>query len=121
MKRSTIALAAALLVVTPSLAHEAKGPHGGRIADAGSYHVELIAKQQTVELYVSDGSDKPVAATGFKAVAILTAGGKPQRIVLEAAEPTRLTGNAAVALPAEPKGAVQLTTPDGRTTSARFN
>ena len=74
-----------------------------------------------VELYVSDAADKPVPATGFKAVAILTVGGKAQRIVLEPAEPTRLSGTAAVALPKEPKGAVQLTGPDGKTASARFN
>ena len=115
------ALAIGLFTAAPSLAHEAKGPNGGRIADAGSYHVELVAKESLVELYVSDAGDKPIPATGFKAVAILTVGGKPQRIVLEAAEPSRLSGNASVPLPKQPKGAVQLTSPDGKTASARFN
>jgi hypothetical protein len=40
--------------------------------------------------------------------------------VLEATQPTRLSGRAAIALPKEPKGAVQLTTPNGKTASARF-
>ena len=111
----------ALIFAAPALAHEAKGPNGGRIADAGSYHVELVAKETLVELYVSDASDKPVPATGFKAVAILTVSGKAQRIVLEAKEPARLSGTSAVPLPKEPKGAVQLTSPDGKTASARFN
>jgi hypothetical protein len=126
MKRSTlvcaVAIAATLLLsAAPSLAHETKGPNGGRVADAGSHHVELVAKETRVELYVSDAEEKPVPATGFKAVAILTAGGKPQRIVLEAVEPARLSGNASVPLPKQPKGAVQLTSPDGKTVSARFN
>ena len=121
MKRRMLILTAALLITAPAFSHEAKGPNGGRMADAGSYHVELVAKEMRVELYVSDAADKPVPATGFKAVAILTVGGKAQRIVLEPAEPTRLSGTAAVALPKEPKGAVQLTGPDGKTASARFN
>jgi hypothetical protein len=121
MQRRTLILAATLLIAAPALAHEAKGPNGGRIADAGPYHVELVAKEKRVELYLSDAADKPVPATGFKGVAILTVGGKAQRIVLEPAEPTRLSGAAPVALPKEPKGAVQLTAPDGKTASARFN
>ena len=120
MRTKHLILAAAMLFAAPGLAHEAKGPNGGRVADAGSYHVELVAKDRLVELHVSDAAEKPIPATGFKAVAILTVGGKPQRIVLEATEPTRLSGNAAVALPKELKGAVQLTTPDGKTASARF-
>ena len=119
--KALIITVAALLIAAPALAHEAKGPNGGRIADAGSYHVELVAKETLVELYVSDANDKPVPATGFRAVAILMSEGKPQRIVLEAKEAARLSGNAAVALPKEPKGAVQLTSPDGKTASARFN
>jgi hypothetical protein len=119
--KTLILTIATLLLAAPALAHEAKGPNGGRIADAGSYHVELVAKETLLELYVSDANDKPVAATGFKAVAILTVGGKAQRIVLEAKEPARLSGNAPVPLPKQPKGAVQLTSPDGKTASARFN
>lgn len=105
----------------PALAHEAKGPNGGRIADAGPYHVELVAKDQLVEVYVSDASDKPLPATGFKAVVILSVGGKAQRIALEPRESIRLSGTSPVTLSREPKGAVQLTSPDGKTASAKFN
>jgi hypothetical protein len=112
----TLALAA-----TPALSHEvAKGPNGGRVADAGAYHVELVAEGASVSVYVSDADDKPLPAQGFKAVALLVVGGKPQRIPLEP-EGARLAGSAVVPLPASPKGAVQLTAPDGKTASARFN
>ena len=112
--------AAALIVAQPALAHEAKGPNGGKVVDAGEYHVELVAKDANVAVFVTDGSDKPVPATGFKGTAILVVDGKPQRITLEPQGPS-LTGKAAVALPAEPKGAVQLTTPAGSTVQGKFN
>ena len=71
-------------------------------------------------IVLSGAGDKPVPATGFKGTAILVVNGKPQRIVLEAAGDTKLTGKADVTLPAQPKGAIQLTAPDGKTASAKF-
>jgi hypothetical protein len=112
----------ALLIGAPSaLAHEAKGMHGGRVVDAGSYHVEMVAKSSTVDVFISDTGEKPVAASGFKGIAILVAGDKPQRIVLEPVGGARLTGSATVALPNQPKGVVQLTAPDGKTVQAKFD
>jgi len=115
------ALVAGALVALPVCAHEASGQHGGRVADAGKYHVELVAKGETVDVFVSDGSQKPVPATGFKGTAILVVGGKPARVPLEPADGNRLSGKAAVALGDSPKGAVQLTGPDGTTASGKFN
>jgi hypothetical protein len=102
-------------------AHDAKGTHGGRIADAGAYHVEMVVKSGTVDVFISDASEKPVAASGFKGTAILIAGGKSQRVVLAPVEGTRLSGSATVALPSQPKGVVRLTAPDGKTAQAKFD
>lgn len=102
-------------------AHDSTGPHGGRVADAGQYHVELVSKSDKLELFVSDGNEKSIPATGFKAVAILVVDGKSQRILLEPAGSALLSGTASVALPAQPKGVVQLTGPDGKTAQAKFN
>jgi len=113
-------LAAALLIAFPALAHDTIGPNGGRLTDAGSWHAELVTKETSVEVYITDGNDKPVPSTGFKGVAILTVGGKTQRIMLSPGD-GRLTGTSNVALPKQPKGAVQFTGPDGKTASARFN
>jgi hypothetical protein len=120
MKALTLSVTAALLVLALAHAHEARGPNGGRLVDAGEWHVELVANDKAIEVYVSDANEKPVPATGFRAVAILAAEGKTQRIVLEPKEATRLSGNAGAALPAEPKGALQLNSPDGKTAIARF-
>lgn len=116
-----MALVAGALVAMPACAHETAGQHGGRVTDAGTYHVELVAKGETVDLFVSDGNQKPVPAAGFKGTAILVVGGKPARVPLEPADGNRLSGKASVALGESPKGAVQITGPDGATASAKFN
>ena len=121
MKFGYLTLGVALLVGLPAHAHEAKGLHGGRIADAGPYHVELVAKDKAIEIFLIGENDKPVDPKGFKGVAIFTLGGKAERITLVPSEKNNLSGTAATALPANPKGAVQLTAPDGKTATARFD
>jgi hypothetical protein len=121
MYLKALILASILGLALPALAHDRKGPNGGRVADAGRYHVELVAKDTVLDLFVADTADKPVPAEGFKGVAILIVGGKSQRIALEPADNRSLRGMADVKLPANPKGVVQLTLPDGKTAQARFN
>jgi len=119
-------LAPALLVLplltAPLHAHEpGTGAHGGVRVDAGHYHAELVADgTPAVSLYLSDGSDKPVPADGFKANAILLVDGKAQRFPLTPAGGSRLAGTAPVAVPKGVKGAVQLTAPDGTTAQAKY-
>ena len=102
-------------------AHDAKGPHGGRIVDAGPYHAELVVKADVVDVFISDANEKPVAVSGFKGTAILVAGGKSQRVVLAPVDGTRLSGSATAALPNQPRGVVQLTAPDGKTIQAKYD
>ena len=116
-----LVLAAALLSAGAASAHEFKSQHGGRVTDAGKYHFELVAKGESVDVFVSDGDQKPIPAAGFKGTAILVVDGKPARIPLEAADGNRLSGKGTLALGDKPKGAVQLTGPDGATASGKFN
>jgi hypothetical protein len=120
MNVKTMVALALLGFASPALAHDAKGQHGGRVVDAADHHVELVIKDATVDVYVRDHADKTIALDGYKAVAILAAGGKSQRIVLEQAG-GKLTGKAAGTLPAQAKGVVQLGLPGGKTVNARFN
>ncbi len=119
-------LVPALLVIplstTSLLAHEpGTGANGGVRVDAGRYHAELVADgTPAVALYLSDGSDKPVPAEGFKANAILVVEGKAQRVPLSPAGGNRLAGTAAVAIPKGVKGAVQITAPDGSSAQAKY-
>lgn len=121
MKRRLF-FAAMALVPTAAWAHEPrKGPHGGILVDAGAYHVEVAVKGTTVDVYLSDGADRPVPAAGFRATAILAVDGKPQRIVLGPADGNRLTGKSTIAVSGAPKGAVLLTAPDGKTAQAKID
>jgi hypothetical protein len=114
--------AAALVVAMPALAHAPKPQHGGRIAAAGDFHVEMVAQTGgAVDVHLLDHSDKPVVVTGYKGLAILAVDGKSQRIVLEPAGGTRLSGKAEGALPKQPKGVVQITPPSGKALSAKFD
>ncbi len=89
-------------------------------ADAGSFHVELVSDGTILQVYLRDHSDKEVASAGYKGTAIFVIDGKPQRIPLAPAGTNKLTGSSPVALPKEPKGAVQITTPTGSTVQAKF-
>jgi hypothetical protein len=119
MKFRYLTLGIALLAGLPAYAHEPKASHGGRLADAGPYHVELVAKDTAIEVFLIGENDKPVDPKGFKGVAIFKLGGKAERITLAPSEKSSLSGTAVTALPANPKGAVQLTAPDGKTATAR--
>lgn len=121
MRLATLVTLGTLLTAAPVLAHDAKGLNGGRVVDAGNYHVELVAKGDLVEVFLIDHNNKPVTLSGHKGVAILSVEGKSQRITLEAADGSRLTGKAGGALPAQPKGVVQITPPGGKTVQAKFN
>lgn len=121
MRIHTLALALAL-ATAPAFAHEPrKGPNGGDLVDAGSFHIEVIGKGTSIEVLVSDATDKALPATGFKALAIMVIDGKTQRIQLEpAADGKKLVGTAPAPLTSV-KGAVQLTSPDGKTATGRIN
>lgn len=120
MKRFPLAITAALLATT-ALAHGPnKGPNGGVQVDAGNHHVELVAKDATLAVYLYDENDKPVDAQGAKATGIFVIDGKSQRVELKPDGANKLAGTAPVLLPITPKGAVQVTLPDGKSLQAKF-
>ena len=120
--RSLTAAALALVLATPLWAHEAaKGRNGGWRVDAGKYHTELVVDgSTTVVVYLSDIADKPIAAAGFKATAILIVDGKSQRVELTAGEESKLVGTATAPVKPGVKGVVRLTAPDGGTAQGKF-
>lgn len=121
MKWLAIATAGALFAAAPLSAHEVKkGPNGGRVAEAGDYHVELVAKDKSIDVFVTDHNDKTIAPAGYKGLAILVVDGKSQRIVLTP-ETNKLSGQAAGSVRGQPRGVVQITPPGGKTAQAKFN
>jgi hypothetical protein len=119
--KSVAVVTALILTIASAPAHAPKiGANGGAQADAGSFHVEVVPQGTTLQVFLRDHSDKAVLSAGYKGTAIFVVDGKAQRIPLTPAGENKLTGTAAVALPKEPKGAVQITTPAGSTVQAKF-
>ncbi|GGC58706.1 hypothetical protein [Chelatococcus reniformis] len=107
--------------MSPAWAHDSvQGPNGGRVVEAGAYHIELVAKGPALEAFLTDADEKPLSPGKFRGVAVLLVDGKVQRIPL-VPEGGGLAGRAQGSLPAAPKGAVQITAPDGQAISARFD
>ena len=104
-------------------AHEPrKGPRGGALVDAESYHIEVLAQGGGLDVYLSDIADKPLPAASYKGLAILAIAGKTVRVPLEAtADGAKLTGAAPAPLALPLKGAVQITAPDGKTATGKLN
>jgi hypothetical protein len=117
-----VSLGAMLLTPVVALAHEPrKGPNGGDLVDAGSYHIEIVGTGTGLDVYVSDAVDKPLQASDFKALAIVVIDGKTQRIALEpAADGSKLSGTSSVPI-TRVRGAVQLTDKTGKTATGRVN
>lgn len=84
-----VALCGALLVAVPVGAHSAKHAvtvkalHGGQSLAAGPYHLELVAKDGELILYVADHSDKAIPCDGAKARATIQQGFEKAKIQVE--------------------------------------
>jgi hypothetical protein len=114
------ALIAPLPLAAQGHSHD-RGPNGGQVADAGNYHVEAVAKGETLTVYLNDhDTDKPIPTAGFKGLAILVVGGKTQRVMLAPSGQNALAGKAAVALGTSVKGAIQITSARNSTVQAKF-
>ena len=120
MKRLTV-VAAAFLIAGTAYAHgPSTGANGGPQVDAGDYHVEMVAKDTSLSIYLNTDKDRPVDANGHKAIGLFVVAGKPQRIELKHEVANKLSGASTVPLPAALKGAIHITLPSGKTVQAKF-
>lgn len=71
-------------------------PHGGLLAAAGGYHVELVLKPDRVQVFVADHLDKPVNIQGVTGTANLRVKGKKARQVPLQVLDDRLEGAATI-------------------------
>src|SRR2546429_6471250 len=91
--KSILSLLTALLLATQAYAHGPdKGPKGGRQVEVGDYHVEMVAKDTQLAVYLRDNKNKPIDAAGFRATGIFVVDGKPQRIELKTESANKLSG-----------------------------
>ncbi len=124
-RATLLAAALAFALAGPSssaFAHElAKGPNGGPLIDSAGHHLELVARERELVLFLSDAADKPVPSAGVKgARAIVQDAGKTATVALTPAEPNRLVGSLSGALGAGARVVVSVTLPDGAAVQGRF-
>ena len=122
MKRTWIAVASAVALPFAALAHELpKGANGGPVVDSSGHHVEMVAKGADLMLFLTDETDKPLAAAGAKnARAIIQDGGKTAAVPLQPAEPNKLVGRLSQPLGKGARVVVLATLADGHAVQARF-
>ena len=110
-----------MILATPLAAHEpGVGPNGGMRVDAGPYRVELVPEGTMVNVHVTMDDDSAIDTAAMSGTAILLIGGKPLRVTLAPAAPGVLSADTGVEVPADVKGAVQITGADGKTAQAKF-
>ena len=94
--------------------------HGGILEDVGEYHVELVAKDGKITLYLRDHEAKDAVVDGFKASVLVTAGS--QRLGpfdLQPAKANVIEG-AAPGIPAGATAILTLTDKAGVAAQGRF-
>jgi hypothetical protein len=87
-------------VLLPSLAAadgdlSKPGPNGGRLADAGKYHLELVVKPAELRVYVTGAKDAKIDTQGAQASATVLAGKQKSAVVLAPAGGNALAGSGA--------------------------
>ena len=123
-----VLISAALAVSLPAKAHtedyfdSVDAPHGGQMRMAGPYHLELVAKEKEIVLYVTDHSDRKISAEGGVGKAAFQIGkAKPKTsIKLEPAGDNTLKGTGDFSVTPETVIIVFLKLPDQPAQSARF-
>ena len=125
---ATVLISATLAVSLPAGAHTEEyfdsidAPHGGQMRMAGPYHLELVAKEKEIVLYVTDHSDRKISTDrGVGKAAFQVGKGKPKTsIKLEPAGDNTLKGTGDFSVTPETVVIVFLKLPDQQAQSARF-
>lgn len=122
MRKLVIAIAA--LVTTTSLAVagdvSGKGPNGGRMADAGNFHVEFLSKGTDVIVHVFDHDNRPVSSAGMTGRLTVQEKGKTRTADLKPEDPNRLTGTLDAPFVAGARVIISLTPKSGKPAQARY-
>lgn len=98
----------------------ARAPHGGQMQDLAGSHVELVAKDSELVLYLFDAENKPILAKGAAATATVLATGLPETVTLVAGDDNAMRGNGSFTAAPGMKVVVSLTLPGQRAQSGRF-
>lgn len=97
-------------------------PHGGQLRASGPFHLELVAKNGELTLYITDHGDSPIPTSGGQGKANIQAGkeGKKQSVVLEPVYANIMKAKGDFQITPETTVAVFLAIPGYETQGAKF-
>jgi hypothetical protein len=120
-RMAAIAVLTLLLPVSAALAHSAaKGPNGGALVQVDDKHLELLATQQGLTVYISDIKHEPITTVGASGRAIVQADGKTATLTLTASGPNSLSGKSEAPLGKDTRVVVTAILAGGTNLQARF-
>lgn len=113
-----------LTVSIPALAaeghkHDAPPPHGGQYVEVGAVGLELVAKADSLTLYLNE-NDKPTPSAGAKATATITSGSSKTTASFEPAGENRMVAKGDFKVGVGVRVAVTATLPGKGETKANF-
>lgn len=98
----------------------ASDKHGGHEVEVGKFHIELVAKDKDLALYVRDQGDKPIDPKSVKATANVLSG-KDKATVDLAAGGDKLSGQVPFNVAKDAKVIVTFSVAGGKSEQARFS
>ncbi len=124
-RRAVIALGT-LLIGGPAFAHTSAelanrvGPNGGRMRATPMLHLELVATEDGLVLYVYDHDDRPVSTRGASGRATVLLGAERTDIRLEPTGTHALRGSGRLVADPKLRVAVSVTLAGGKPQQERF-
>jgi hypothetical protein len=109
------------MIVATAYAHgPARGPNGGQMQDLAGGHVELVAQDNEIAVYLFDAENKPMSAQGVAATATVLAQGKQEMVMLQPADGNVMRGRGVFLARPGLKVVVSLTLPGQRPQLGRY-
>jgi hypothetical protein len=99
--------------------HDAPPPHGGQYVEVGAIGLELVAKADSLTLYLNE-NDKPTPSAGAKASATITSGSSKTTASFEPAGENRMVAKGDFKVGVGVRVAVTATLPGKGETKANF-
>ena len=119
--RSLVYVVSLCIIVATAWAHgPARGPNGGQMQDLAGGHVELVAQENEIVVYLFDAENKPMSAQGAVATATVLVQGEQETLTLQPAEGNMMRGRGVFTAHPGLKVVVSLTLPGQRPQLGRY-
>lgn len=119
--RSLVFVLSLCIIVATAYAHgPARGPNGGQMQDLAGGHVELVAQDNEIVVYLFDAENKPMSAQGVIATATVLAQGKQEIVTLHPADGSVMRGRGVFIAQPGLRVVVSLTLPGQRPQLGRY-